>query len=144
MLLWQVSNGVIRVFPKCLLNSLNSVITRMHSSGMRTVRSSSRLSRGGVCLSACCDTGLPRSIPPPGPGTPQTRHLPGSRPPYQAHPLPQSRPPQTPRPVARHARIPPAMYAGIAHPPETCCKACWDTTCNACWDTTPLWTDTHL
>ena len=22
------------------------------------------------------------------------------------------------------------------HPPETCCKACWDTTCNACWDTT--------
>ena len=22
-------------------------------------------------------------------------------------------------------------------PPETCCKACWDTTCNACLDSTP-------
>ena len=35
---------------------------------------------------------------------------------------PGSRPPQT--------RCP---------PPETCCKACWDTTCNACWDSTPPW-----
>ena len=27
-------------------------------------------------------------------------------------------------------------------PPETCCKACWDTTCNACWDSTPPpWTE---
>ena len=31
---------------------------------------------------------------------------------------------------AKHAAIPPL-------PPETFCKACWDTTCNACWDTTP-------
>ena len=28
---------------------------------------------------------------------------------------------------------------GYTHPPETCCKACWDTSRNACWDThTPL------
>ena len=42
----------------------------MHSSGMRTVRSSSRLSRG-VCLSACWDT--PPRADPPGPGTPRCK-----------------------------------------------------------------------
>ena len=31
----------------------------MHSSRMRTIRSSSRLLRGGVCLSACWDTHPP-------------------------------------------------------------------------------------
>ena len=43
----------------------------MHSSRMRTARSSSRLP-GGVCLSACWDT-----TPPPGVGleTPQARPL---------------------------------------------------------------------
>ena len=49
----------------------------MHSSRMRTVRSSSRLSRGGVCLSACWD-----SNPPPG-----TRHPRDQAPPQdRAHP----------------------------------------------------------
>ena len=43
------------------------VKTRMHSSRIRTVRSSSRLSRGGgVCLSACWDTSPPRTRHPPG------------------------------------------------------------------------------
>ena len=39
----------------------------MHSSRMRTVRSSSRLSRGGVCLSAWWDT--PWEQTPPGADT---------------------------------------------------------------------------
>ena len=63
-------------------------ITRMHSSGMRTVCSSSRLSWGG----------LPQRM-------------------LGYHPLgaaPRTRHPQ--RPVARHAGIPPAMHAGIAPP----------------------------
>ena len=42
---------------------------RMHSSRMRTARSSSRLLPGGVCLSACWDTS-PRAWRPPG-QTPQ-------------------------------------------------------------------------
>ena len=105
-------------------------ITRMHSSRMRTARSSGRVG------------GSP-------PGTPGA-DLPQSRSPLEQTPLgadPRSRLPwgQAPPaarhagiahpPAARHAGIPPAMYAGIAHTP--CCKACWDNTCNACWDTTP-------
>ena len=72
--------------------------TRMHSSGMRTVRSSSRLSRG---LPQC----MLRYQPPPPPGAdlPPNQVTPPTRPPW--------------RPVARHAGIPPAMHAGIAHPP---------------------------
>ena len=34
---------------------LDTTVTRMHSSRMRTVRSSSRLPGGGVCPSACWD-----------------------------------------------------------------------------------------
>ena len=81
--------------------------TRMHSSRMRTTRSSE-----SVCLSACW------VIPPRGVGLE----------------TPSGQTPQLPpwvwawRP-ARHAGIPPSP------PPETCCKACWDTTCNAFWDT---------
>ena len=43
----------------------NIIVTRMHSSRMRTARSSSRLLGGGVCLSACSDTppGLGLDIP---------------------------------------------------------------------------------
>ena len=76
----------------------------MHSSGMRTVRSSSRLSRVG---SASVHAGIPA---PPQEQTP----------PWTRHPREQTLPgPGTPpwRPVARHAGIPPAMHAGIAHPP---------------------------
>ena len=60
----------------------------------------------GGCGSASVHAGIPALLDqapswtryPPGPGTP------GSRPPW--------------RPVARHAGIPPAMHAGIAHPPR--------------------------
>ena len=62
----------------------------MHSSGMRNVRSSSRLS-------------VHAGIPAPREQTPPDQAPPGA---------------ETPRrPVARHAWIPPAMHAGIAHPP---------------------------
>ena len=71
--------------------------TRMHSSGMRTVRSSSRLSLGGICLSACWDTtprlGTPRpgtpqdQAPLHGPGTPLDQAPPRSRPPGPGTPL---------------------------------------------------------
>ena len=110
--------------------------TRMHSSGMHTIRSSSHLSGGSASVHA----GIPD---PPGPGTPPGADTPldqappGSRHPQTRH-SPRSRPPQ--RPVARHAGIPPAIHTGIAHPPETCCKACWDTT----HPPPPPWTDTHL
>ena len=47
----------------------NCMKTRMHSSRMRTVRSSSRL-LGGVCLSACWDAHPPGPGPGPQPPTP--------------------------------------------------------------------------
>ena len=82
--------------------------TRMHSSGMRTTRSSSH-PRG-------LHQAPPRADPPARhAGIPPAMHT------GIAH---------TP---ARHAGIPPAMHARIPHPN----KACWDTTCNACWDSTP-------
>ena len=46
-------------------------------------------------------------------------------------------------PLARPLNFPPGCGPGNLqgmlgyHPPETCCKECWDTTCNACWDTPP-------
>ena len=66
---------------------LKFVYTRMHSSRMRTVRSSSRPVGGGVV---------------------STSHSPGADP-------PRHQPPPW-RPAARHAGIPPAMHAGIAPP----------------------------
>ena len=127
------------VFPKNQNKQLCIYIirTRMHSSGMLTVRSSSRLSGGGLPQ---CMLGYP----------------PGGRP-------PQSRHPQDQAPLWEQA--PQRSRPSRSRPPETCCKACWDTTCNACWDSTyprpaarhagilparhagippPLWTDTHL
>ena len=47
----------------------------MHSSRMRTVRSSSRLSRG-VCLSDCRDTNQPLPRHPPGADTPSRKQTP--------------------------------------------------------------------
>ena len=93
----------------------------MHSSGMRTVRSSSRLSRGG--LPQC----MLRYQPPPPPGAaPRTRHPPGSRPSPPGADPPGPGTPREQTPQTRHPT-----------PLETCCKACWNTTCNACWDITP-------
>ena len=90
----------------------NTHTTRMHSSRMRTARSSSRL-LGGVCLSACWDTppgSGPGDLPLPGPGHPQAwawtpppghgpGHLPGCKACWDPHP---TRPPP---PAARHAGI---------------------------------------
>ena len=125
---------------------VNSFITRMHSSGMRTIRSSSHLSRG-VCLSACWDTtplgadtpeaDTPKADTPADQAPPRLGTLPGADTPLETcckacwnttcNACWDSTSP--PRPVARHAGIPPAMHAGIPPPPpETCCKACWDTT----------------
>ena len=91
----------------------------MHSSGMRTVRSSSRLSRGG--LPQC----MLRYQPPPGsspsdqaPPWERSSPLEADRPrpgtPWEQ--TPQTRHPTPWRPVARHAGIPPAMHAGISPP----------------------------
>ena len=89
--------------------------TRMHSSRMRTVRNSSRLLFGEVST--------PPGRRPPGSRPPEhtlpgsTRHPPRAGSPQEQTPLgagiPQSRQP----PAARHTGIPPAMHAGIAHPP---------------------------
>ena len=93
--------------------------TRMHSSGMRTVRSSSRLSRG---VSASVHAGIPapqeQTLPNPGADTPREQTLPDQTPP----PLEtcckacwdSTHPPQ--RPAARHAGIPPARHARIPPP----------------------------
>ena len=140
--------------------------TRMHSSRMRTACSGGRL--GGLHQAPPWSrpprsrlpwTRHPPGADPPGPGTPQ------SRPSWEQTPslgagIPHCKAcwdsthprckacwdttcnacwDSTHPPAARHAEIPPAMHAGIAHTP--CCKACWDTTCNACWDTNPLWTE---
>ena len=112
-----------------------NIITRMHSSRMRTARRSRR--RGGldqIPLNfplGCGPGSVPRQFPPWvwawtwSPSTsplgvgletlPGSRHSPGRRPPWMRHPLPWEQ----------------ALLS------ETCCKACWDTTCNACWNTTP-------
>ena len=131
----------------------------MHSSRMRTARSSSR-QLGGFSLSACWDTPpSPLGVglePPPwvwawnppscGPGHPP-RCGPGDSP--VARPLNlslgvglETPPGQTPQPPlgvgleppwARPLKLP--LGVGL----ETC-KACWDTppleTCKACWGTT--------
>ena len=90
--------------------SANTHLTRMHSSRMRTARSSSRLLRG-VCLRACWDT-PPRC----GPGDPPWM--------WAWRPI-----------LARTLNFPPGCgprnlqcMLCTPPPPETCCKACWDTT----------------
>ena len=131
---WQ-SKGITPplIFIPC--SAKKNYETRMHSSRMRTARSSSRHG-GGL------HTPTPRADP-PGAGTPRAGP-PGSRPP-QARPLnfplgcgpgdpslarPLNFPPgcgpgnlkgmlgyHPPwRPAARHAGIPPAMHAGIPPP----------------------------
>ena len=77
----------------------------MHSSRMRTIRNSSHLLSGGYPLE---QTSPPPEQAPPWEQTPQSRS------PQSRHPLEQA-PPW--RPAARHAGIPPAVNAGIPHPP---------------------------
>ena len=95
----------------------------MHSSRMRTVRSSGHLSRrgGGFCLSACWDTnppgaGIPQEQTPPGADHPRDLASPRPGTPWEQTPWnqvpPQTRPPeQTPRdqappsPVDRHTPV---------------------------------------
>ena len=78
----------------------------MHSSGMRTVHSSSCLFLGG----------LPQFMlgyQPPGADNPLDQAPPGADAPPPEWTPPKTR--HTPwRPVTRHAGIPPAMHAGIA------------------------------
>ena len=106
----------------------------MHSSSMRTARSSSR---GGG------SPHTPKQAPPleqtPPPQLPPwlwawTRS-PSTSPLGVGLETPQPDPPKLPPWVWAWK---PARHAGIPLPLETCCKACWDTTCNAYWDSTPL------
>ena len=126
-----------------LINAVH-IRTRMHSSRMRIAHRSSH--HGGVSTH-------PWSRPP-------MKQIPLEQaPPGAAHPgcgpgeTQQSRQPtwvwiwRPPRcgpgdPPGQTHQLPPWVWAWkpVRHagiPPETCCKACWDTTCNACWDTTP-------
>ena len=116
------------------ITCVKTYFTRMHSSRMRTARSSSRRGGGG-------SPHTPKQAPPleqtplnfplgcgPGPDPPQL-------PPWVlAWRPPQPDPPKLPPWVWAWK---PARHAGIPLPLETCCKACWDTTCNAYWDSTP-------
>ena len=103
-------------------------LTRMHSSRMRTARSSS--CRGGVCLSACLDTHTPGCGPGDTPWPDPSTSLLGvglETPPGQTPQLPPGCGPGNQqgmlghhhplRPDAMHAGIPPAMHAGIPPPP---------------------------
>ena len=67
----------------------------MHSSRMRTARSSSRISRGG---SASVHPGIP---------TPLTAGTPRSRPPSSRHPPSGSRPPMSRHPLGADTPLPP-------------------------------------
>ena len=125
--------------------------------------------RGGALHQEQAPLPLRPGTPPPKPGTPEfTRHPLGTRhPPWTRSPStfplavgldliplnfplgcgPGADPPQFPPWLWACTRSPSTspLGVGLETPPETCCKACWDTTCNACWDTDPpLWTDTHL
>ena len=126
--------------------------TRMHSSRMRTARSSSR-QLGGVCLSACWDT-PPRCGPGDSPGC-----GPGDSPQVWAWRTPPGGDLETPPGVGletplgvgletpletpwRPLQLPLGcglenLQGMLGYTPWETCKACWDTTCKACWDTTP-------
>ena len=100
----------------------------MHSSRMRTARSSSYL--GGSPPGILPGAGTPHTgpgTPHPGPGTPTQDQA----------PLTQDQAPAWSRhPPGRSPSTSP-LSVGLETPLETCCKACWETTCNACWDSTP-------
>ena len=101
----------------CLVHKEDKYSTRMHSSRMRTDRSSSR--QGGLpqCMLGYTHTPVcgPGKPPPPPPGV-------GLETPNLARPL--NFPPWVwAWKPSRHAGIPPPPP-----PPETYCKSCWDTT----------------
>ena len=80
-----------------------TIFTRMHSSRMRTARSSSRLRGGGVCISACWDT-------PPGLGL-ETPH--GQTP----QPPPGCESGDPPPPPGQTPQLPPPPGVGLETPP---------------------------
>ena len=110
-----------------MVSSFPHFLTRMHSSRMRTARSSSRWMGG--CLPQCMlgyttPLGVGLETPRPNPSTfPLGVGL-------------ETPPGQTPEALPWVWAWKPARHAGIHTPLETC-KACWDTTFKACWDTTP-------
>ena len=85
-----VSNMCVYTTAMCERQKIKE--TRMHSSRMRTIRSSSHLPLGGICLSACWDT----NPPPPGQTPPGSRHTTlGPGPPRSRYsPLGPDHPPQ--------------------------------------------------
>ena len=104
----------------------NILLTRMHSSRMRTARSSSRLLGGIVCLIACRDTHPPQVW---AWRTPQvwawrTPQVWAWRPPQGVglEIPPGCGPGDPPHPLARPLNLP---------------RGCGLETCKACWDTTP-------
>ena len=120
------ARGCSVLFPQAVILYYKIKLkTRMHSSRMRTARSSSCRPRGGSALvNAGIHTSLGVGLETPlgvGLETPP-RYGPGD-------------PPQV------WAWRPPWVWAW--RPPETCCKACWDTTpetcCKACWNTTCIY-----
>ena len=111
----------------------------MHSSRMRTARSSSH--RGGVCLSACWDrhpTGVVLETPP---GVSLETPLGVDLRYPQLPPWVWAWRPPTQIPLNFPTGCGPGNLQGMLGyhppPPETCCKVCWYTTCNAYWDSTP-------
>ena len=124
------------------LHIITHGLTRMHSSTMRTARSSSR-PEGVSTMHPPPDQAPPGPGTPPGPGIPLDQ-IPPRLPPWL---LAWTRPPSISPFSVGLDQIPLhfPLGCGPGHPPpETCCKACWNPSCNACWDSTPLWTDTHL
>ena len=138
-------------------------LTRMHSSRMHTIRSSSCLSWGGgsafVFLNFPLGCG-PGSDPPQFPPwlwawtrSPSISPLavgldeiplnfplgcrPGPYPPGTGGrpPWDQEQTPQNQEQTPGTRTLPPGTRS--RHPLRTRSRACWDTTCNVCWDSTP-------
>ena len=121
-------------------------ITRMHSSRMRTARSSSRREGLPQCMLgytpwewACRPPRVRAWKPSPGVGLEPPPSM-GLETPLGVSLTTLPRPDPSTSPFGVGLETPPwpdpstsPLGVGL----ETC-KACWDTTCNACCDTTPL------
>ena len=97
------------IFQTYLEMHLTSMVTRMHSTRMRTARSSSRLLEGGVCLSACWD-------PPPWAWTWPTPLGVGLETPLGVGLETLWCGPGDPTPLAKPPNIPPGCGPGDPHP----------------------------